>query len=89
MFPADKSQAVQTERGTTGLHFVVDVEDFGAILQKELKEGGKDLKVTEENKQEFGKPGNYRSKRSGAKCLSGPQWSSRRSSRWWIARSHS
>ena len=73
------------------MHFVVDVEDFGAILQKELKEGGKDLKVTEENKMEFGKPtpGNYRSKRPGAKCLSGLQWSSRRSSRWWIARSRS
>ena len=48
---------------------MVDVEDFGAISQKELKEGGKDLNVTEENKMEFGKPtpGNYRSKRPGAK----------------------
>ena len=36
-----------------GLTFVADEEEFGMIRQVELKEGGKDIKVTEENKREF------------------------------------
>merc|ERR1719231_1354600 len=36
-----------------GLTFVADEEEFGMICQVELKEGGKDIKVTEENKKEF------------------------------------
>ena len=36
-----------------GLTFVVDEDDFGMIRQVDLKEGGKDIKVTEENKKEF------------------------------------
>ena len=36
-----------------GLNFVVDVDEWGVIKQQELKEGGKDIVVTEENKHEF------------------------------------
>ena len=36
-----------------GLTFVADEEEFGMIRQVALKEGGKDIKVTEENKREF------------------------------------
>ena len=36
-----------------GLTFVADEEEFGMIRQVALMEGGKDIKVTEENKREF------------------------------------
>lgn len=35
------------------LYFVVDYELLGVIKTHELKEGGKDIKVTEENKEEY------------------------------------
>jgi hypothetical protein len=36
-----------------GLTFVVDVEEWGAMRQQELKPGGKEEEVTEDNKSEF------------------------------------
>jgi hypothetical protein len=31
----------------------VDIDDWGVIRQHELKEGGKDIRVSDENKKEF------------------------------------
>ncbi|KAM3178996.1 hypothetical protein ACTXT7_001503 [Hymenolepis weldensis] len=46
-------QENSVDKADLELYFVADYEHFGQQISRELKPGGKDIKVTDENKQEY------------------------------------